>query len=207
MKKYIWIVTLLTYVGLYSQETIIPLEERYTNELPFSNLYFKDVTGYLNKYIGTWEYSSSSVYLKVKFYKMPHAKGGFGTYEDIFEDELRSYILYKVLENGTWITKYNTFAVALITDDDANSRSIRGNFKTYDDKLSLSYTEPTTHCRRRKAASLDLKVFDENGIGKLKWDRKMPRNNRIGDGVCPDGTLWDESDFIIPANMILTKVN
>jgi len=192
----------------YSQEIILPLEDQYSSGDPHTNVYYKDITGYLDTFVGTWEYSSSSVYLKVQFYKRLHAKGSFGIFDTIFEDELRSFILYKVFENGTWVTKYNTFAIVLISDEQANKNSIRGNLKGVgDNKLILGYTEPTTQCRRRKAASLELEVFEENGVQKLKWARKRPRNNHIGDGVCPDGTLWDESDFIIPANMILTKVN
>jgi len=190
-----------------SQETIVPLGERYSTQLPFKNLYFKDVSGYLDPFVGTWEYSGATVYFKVNFYKLTHARGGFGLYTTIFEDELRSFILYKVLENGTWVTKYNTFAAIFIGDEEANSSSIRGNFKTYDGKLSLHYTEPTTHCRRLKMASVELELFEENGIEKLKWSRRLPRNNRLGTGFCPDGSPLDESNFIIPKDMVLTKVD
>jgi len=191
-----------------SQETIVPLEERYSTQLPFKNLYFKDVSGYLDPFVGTWEYSDANVYFKVEFYKFSHARGGYGLYTTIFEDELRSFILYKVLENGTWVTKYNTFAVIFIGDEQANSDSIRGNLLgVTQNEIILSYTEPTTHCRRLKTAALELRFFEENGVEKLNWARRRPKNNRLGTGFCPDGSPLDESNFIIPKDMVLTKVN
>jgi len=208
MKKYISIIFLLNFIVAASQETIVPLEEQYRSEGPYTNVYFKDVSGYLDPFVGTWEYSGATVYFKVNFYKLTHARGGFGLYTTIFEDELRSFILYKVLENGTWVTKYNTFTIIFIGDEEANSSSIRGNLLgVTQNEINLRYTEPTTHCRRLKTAALELELFEENGIEKLKWGRRRPKNNRLGTGFCPDGSPLDESNFIIPKDMVLTKVN
>ena len=64
MKKFVLISLLFISIGVYSQYTIIPLENEYqyiqTNggATP-KNTYYKDVNGILNAYLGTWIGSSS----------------------------------------------------------------------------------------------------------------------------------------------------
>src|SRR5690606_10817941 len=94
-------------------QTTYPLQlfYDYENGHPKKNAYYNDVAGTLNKFIGTWQYSDADTYLRIRFYKVENT-----TYFDPASqlspytfDELRSYIEYKVKENHSWVTKYNTF--------------------------------------------------------------------------------------------------
>jgi len=162
--------------------------------------YYKDVNGHFNKFIGTWEYNGSDKYLKIQFYKVEAVP----TWDDTFYDRLCSFIKYKEKQNGQWITIYNTFSTPILTNFNFNYNTIqgRGILKNNTNYVILNYTEPSEGCREFDG-TLKLKYQVDSNPPQLIWEREFylyPNGIDCGDNV-------DESDFKIPANMILTKIN
>jgi len=177
----------------------IPLENR-RDFPPSSAGYFKDVNGHFNKFIGTWEYNGSDKYLKVQFYKVEVVP----TWDDTFYDRLCSFIEYKEKRNGQWITIYNTFGSAIQTNFNFNYNTIQGSgiLKNNINWIVLKYTEPSEGCREFDG-TLKLKYQVDSNPPQLIWEREFYLY--ANDIDCGDNV--DESDFKIPANMILTKIN
>jgi hypothetical protein len=173
------------------QEIIVSLEEQYSNIYTDDQvIYFKDVNNTLDKYVGTWKYEGTSHFLQVKITKHQHVPKGIpGLYNDPhFEDHISVDMLYKY--NG--VTKY-TYQNTLM----------QGNAIESANSVELIYNEPSlTSCYRNKQADLLLQYIPNGLSSQLVWTRtrRLP-----SDGKCPDGTDSDNSDFLIPANLTLTK--
>jgi len=183
-------------IGLPPSNNLIPtpLENRVDYSLTEAvGKYFKDVNGHFNKFIGTWEYNSSDKYLKVQFYKVEAVP----TWDDTFYDVLCSFIEYKEKQNGQWITIYNTFGTPF------NYNVIQGSGITKSDPnwITLNYTEPSEGCRQFDG-SLNLKYQVGSNPPQFIWERNF---ELISDYRECDN--MDESDFKIPANLVLTKIN
>jgi len=175
----------------------IPLENK-RDFPPSSAGYFKDVNGHFNKFIGIWEYSSSDKYLKVQFYKAEAVP----TWDDTFYDVLCSFIEYKEKQNGQWVTIYNTFGSPIQTNFNYNTIQGSGILKNNTNYVMLNYTEPSEGCREFNG-SLKLKYQVGSNLPQLIWERDFYLYSNDID--CGDNV--DESDFKIPANLILTKIN
>lgn len=210
MKKIIFTLTILALGIVPLNAQIYPLEFFYEDGHPKKNAYYKDVAGTLNKFIGNWEYSDATTYLKVRFYKVenttyfePSTKLSPYTF-----DELRSYIEYKVKVNNQWVTKYNTFLP--IGQHPPLSQSdllqvIRGESIEAPNRLRLTYNEPTTSCARSRFAILHLNyAVNAAGQPQIQWTRNSGR--RTTNRLCEDGTPMDDSPFIIPKDLVLTKI-
>jgi hypothetical protein len=174
------------------QEIIVPLEEQNSNIYSSDQvIYFKDVNNTLNKYVGTWKYEDNSHFLEVLITKKVHVSKGIpDLYNDPnFEDHISIKMLYKY--NG--VTKY-TYQNTLMW----------GNRIKSTNSLGLIYDEPSlTSCFRKKSADLLLQYISNGLQTQLIWTRI----NRLPKGLwkCPDGTEIDNTDFLIPANLTLTK--
>jgi hypothetical protein len=172
-------------------EVIVPLEEQNTNIYVGDQVfYFKDVNNTLDKYVGTWKYEDANHFLQIQVTKKEHVSKGIpGLYNDTnFEDYISISMLYKY--NG--ITKYTY-----------QSTLMRGNNIRSTNSVRLLYNEPSlTSCYRNKQAYLLLQYIQNGLSSQLVWTRtrRLP-----SDGKCPDGTEIDNSDFLIPANLTLTK--
>ncbi|WP_298903838.1 DUF6705 family protein [uncultured Psychroserpens sp.] len=197
----ILIIAFLISCGAYSQETIVPLEnllgyESEQNEV----VYFKDVNNLLNKYTGNWIYDDGTHYLKITVTKKEHLPQDFfgKLLNPNYEDNLSIKMIYKL--NG--VEQYNT------TSFGATTALINGNVIESTNKISLEYYEPTSSCRRQKHANLTLEFNPSNtlgGNGTLGWTRTSRISYVSPNTECPDGTLVDSSDFIIPANLVLSR--
>jgi hypothetical protein len=194
IKTIVSITFLFSFALVYAQEeTIVSLEEQHSNIFPIDQvIYYKDVLNTLDKYVGTWKYEDTSHFLQIKITKNEHVPKGIpGFYNDPnFADYIYIEMLYKY--NG--VTKY-TYQNTLMYGN--RIRSVNS--------IELLYDEPslTTSCSRKKQADLLLQYIPNGLSSQLVWTR----TRRLPQGLwkCPDGTEIDNSDFLIPANLTLTK--
>lgn len=193
MKK----IVLIIVIGLFeivNAQTEIPIQNQISNSEPLEKIvYFKDTNNILNKFTGAWEYSDATNYLKIIITKKIHEpKGKVGIYNDNdFEDLLEIQVLFK--ENG--IVKYNT-------------KGNGGNFVINPNKLTFIYYKPSlTSCYRAKSANLQLEIINNNDpftTDNLIWTRI--NSSLINRSECYDGSALDNTDFLIPSNLVLTKL-
>ncbi len=184
------VTSLIITFSSYSQETIVNIEDRYNLDpyeavLTDNVFYVKDTNNLLNKFLGSWIYDDGIHYLKIVVTKHTHI------YDEIkdYEDEIWIKTEYKL--NG--VEKYNT------------TGGIFGNYMINTSTVKVIYKEPSlTSCYRRKIGDLRLEYsINPSNVEQLGWTR----TNTITEGktVCPNGGEVDDSDFLIPANLLLTK--
>tara|TARA_R110002033_G_scaffold171082_1_gene215796 strand:- start:2933 stop:3550 length:618 start_codon:yes stop_codon:yes gene_type:complete len=199
------IITVFTFFYAFSikAQTIKPLENEknlthvHMNE---SNIYFKDINNIMDKYFGTWIYEDSTYYFKVTFVKKEQVRM-IGNKEWYFDELVCEYQL-KI--NGVEI--YNTYgANSNISNNLANH--IVGHSIESSDKINLFYGEPPVQgCMRIRTGNLNLE-FLANTSGtqpQLNWT-VTSHNVESSPITCDDGSELDNSDFLIPSNMILIK--
>lgn len=207
MKKIflILMIGITSYIS-YGQLTTKALED-FPQYHSTDNIYFKDLNNSYNKFIGLWEFNDGTHHLKLRLYKVSYVNRGGGIIKlERYRDEIHSFIEYKVKENGIWDTKYNTFPYPNATSGGCN-QCIYGVVDFNSNELYMEYNEPSPSCERFKSATLSLTYGLNGSIAQLIWQRKMDSDNRfLMEIPCPDGQMIDMSDFIIPANMVLTKI-
>lgn len=206
MKKIKHIITFLVIlfsIKNYSQEIIKPIEDALHDH--FSNnpgTYYKDTNGKLLNCVGTWIYDNGSDYFKTT---ISMSKVLDNVKYNVHSDCL--LIKYEYRKNG--ITKYynlNTFNVpagANTKPSELQSAFVKGN------EISVVYYEPSfTDCYRRKIGDLNIQYVYEVGMPQpqLIWTRTTDEHY-FRNEPCDNGIPTDNSDFLIPANMVLTKVN
>ena len=194
---YITIISLLINLYSYSQETVVNIEDRYTIPPLATNTgvyYFKDTNNLLDKFVGSWVFNDGTHYLRLIITKHIHVTRDVGDFhtDDDFDDLIKIRIEYRL----AGIEKYNTTEErALKGEDILNVNTIE----------NIIYFEPSlTSCQREKLGYLKIEyLINISGDEQLIWTR----TNTISEvwGNCPDGTPIDDSDFIIPANLVLTK--
>jgi len=199
MRAHFKIIMLFLFaVSVKAQQYIeIPIEnywdENY-NEIKY--VYFKDVNGLLDKYIGTWEYNQNEHYFRIQFYKFVNLLDGYQDAPNKTRhkfDKIYGYFQYKL--NGVEI--YNT---RLIYRSWPFVYSSRGLF--FEGSFLLYYEEPSTSpCGRSLLGQVSLQYFNENGIEKLNWSR----TDQYSGTFCETGQIEDDTPFQVPANMILIK--
>jgi len=202
--KYIYIITICLLMSAYSvnaqNETIVPIENWYTVNLSDDIYYFKDVNNYLDKFVGVWVYSNNNTYLKLEIIKETHQdmNGGFPLNLDDFEDYIVISMQYK--ENG--IEKYNSLPSTINRDNPRMS----GNYIDTNNanKINIIYAEPSLiSCERIMQADLFLE-FIGGSPEQLQWTRVDRLPDYESPNICPSG-VEDDTPFLIPANLILTK--
>jgi len=202
MKKFILIIILLISNTIISQN-VIPIENYYSsNNMYIDNVYFKDVNNIFNKFVGTWEYNQNGHYFKVVINKLVKVR----LYKDMktvrFTDKLVCSYIYKF--NGVEI--YNT-TIPIGQDINSARYYIEGHTVENNNSLDLFYNEPSsTSCDRTKNAKVNITYLLIRGslTAKLQWDRVNSRESQ-GIGCATDD--YDTSDFKIPSNITLTKIN
>lgn len=206
MKTYITTFLLFISLATHAQETIINLENQFNYNTDMEPIYFKDVNNTLNKFVGNWIFDDGSQYLKIIITKKYHVALALPFYDDPnFKDHLAMTIIYKI--NGVEI--YNT-----TTLPPPDQFIITGNLIINNNKVQLFYDEPTSSCYRQKSADLNLEFISDGTLtetgslpsGTLQWNRV----NTLNEGLtplhtCPDGTLVDSSEYLIPANLTLER--
>lgn len=184
---------------LYSQ--VKPIEALlHDNYSKNANTYYKDTNGRLANCVGTWEYNNGNDYFKITFSVV---KDLANESYNVYADRLKVKFIYK--KNG--IVKYDNYGNLYPIGSYVNTKpsDITSVF-VLPSRISFLYSEPSaTNCYRRRVGDLDIQYVAGNPA-KLTWKRTT--NERyFQNGPCDDGSQTDDVPFIIPADMILTKVN
>lgn len=194
-------------VNVSNSQSTIPIEN-IAFHIKENNVYFKDVNGLFNKFLGSWEYTSGPYYFKMTLTKKEQYQYAIGIRKSIqYTDYIDCHYIYKY--NG--ITIYNFYPNNNLLTSNFSQSGING----YDyvimnnNKLLLNYDEPSqTSCYRRKGGRLEIEHTYIGQTPKLIWTRTdYDKGLQVKGFECQDGSLPDTSDFQIPANMVLTKVN
>ncbi len=209
MKNIFYIIAVFLVVNLktYSQE-IIPIENEFDTD--DDRGYFKDVNGVLDKFTGEWEFTDATHYFKIKFYKIEYVNYPSWNGNYIF-DELRSFMLYKELQGGNWVTIYNTYPASYSATDLANQNfnnftSIRGNTTWHNDnKVTLFYYEPSPTCSRINEQELILIYSSSSGSPQLNWQLGSINGSSIVE-PCSLETGNPIYQYKIPNQMTLNKL-
>lgn len=195
MKKTIIIITLIITNLISGQEIIIPIQNKLNDNHDIEDIiYFKDSNNLLNKFVGEWEFSDQINYLKITITKQLHvSRSASNLYND---NDFEDLIFVKILFKQNDIIKYNNIEV------------MRGNLIVNSNTIHLTYHEPSLiTCYRAKTASLELKVInydDPFTTNQIIWTRtNKPIINR---NKCLNGSELDETNFLIPENLILSKI-
>lgn len=154
---------------------------------------FKDLNHTFDRFLGTWEYNQGGHYFKITFFKYENA-----TYNSILhqtEDCVHSYYEYRY--NG--VLKFETYTTQV--------SNVSSYFLINEDVLGLFYQEPSlTSCSKARIGDLLLTAsYNTNNQPILEWN--ITSTELIGQTIpCADGSPQDRTDFLVPANMILTKL-
>ncbi|WP_167342655.1 DUF6705 family protein [Nonlabens sp. SY33080] len=174
MKRLI-ILILILITGKLAAQTIVPIEnETQSLFMGRESIYFKDVNGVYNKFLGSWKYqdpSNSNTVLEINVVKSEREK-----YGKHFIDEI--YIEFKYVENGTVIYDSSNYTLEMKKRTISGSISLTNPFNTV---CSLIYFEPTNIPWSYKAykgclsPSLTLEYVNEIDMNNgqrtyLKWD-------------------------------------
>ncbi len=192
-------------------QTIEPLENYTRSPHQYTdNMYFKDVNHIFDKFLGTWEYRDSTDYLKIIITKSPKRELGLTTFGrrirkvKTFFDEIDVAYLYK--HNG--IVVYDRLPHLIIDGEIPLASSISGSHIKNVNQIELFYDEPsTTTCERNRYGWLVLYYQPSSipsGMPQLQWERTTKKNNP-SEVYCQGGII-DESEYQIPASLIVTKV-
>lgn len=154
--------------------------------------YFKDINGTFNKFLGTWIYNQDGHYFRITFFKTENVDYWFSDRQT--EDIVESHYEYKY--NGNLIFEnYST-----------NRTMVSSNILYNDNFLGFSYLEPSlTSCNKARIGRLKITYsLNSSGLPILIWERVIVPLTQ-NPFPCPDNSAPDESDFLVPANMVLTK--
>jgi len=142
--------------------------------------YYKDVTGFLNQYVGTWLYSNGNTQLQITFVKknQKYVTGKISFYEDVLIGE------YSYVENG--IEKVNTLN-QVSTDFGSNSIDLRYHHlvevsciyypQTYpkcnecfpkEKRLRMVLSDPHFSNIKGLSNSFVIRKFETDGMQKIK---------------------------------------
>ncbi|MEZ0006701.1 hypothetical protein ABH942_002078 [Flavobacterium sp. 28YEA47A] len=196
------IVILCASSCLIAQEIVKPIEDLlHDNTSEYPNTYYKDTNNKLQNLVGTWVYDNGTDYFKITFFKQKVIEN---EYNNVYEDRLFTRFLYK--KNGRVIyDNYGTNSYprdqGLINDKPSEISSSFVKNST----IGFVYTEPSNNdCHRRKVGSLDVSYTNGNPL-QLSWKRTTA-TRYFNDRICDNGVRPDNSDFVIPENMVLTKL-
>ena len=184
---------------LTAQETIIPLEQRFGANNSLNNVYYKDVNLHLDKFLGTWLFDDGTTFLQITFIKKNVIENNT---RNRHSDELVCEYLFKINN----VIVYDTYGLNSEINEYLANRISGCNLKGYNyNQIDLLYSEPsTTNSCRGKGGELTLEFVDNLSQPNLIWSRES-KHILSSSHPCSDGTPADVTDFLIPANLILTK--
>lgn len=204
LKKIIGTVGLLLITfSVKAQEIVRPIEDRLRNNyMDYPNSYYKDTNNKLQNLVGSWVYDNGSDYFKITFYKEKVIEN---EHYNVFGDKLFAKFLYK--KDGRII--YDNYGTNSYSREqgfiNTKPSEIQSNF-VVNYTIGFYYTEPSTNdChRRRKVGSLDI-IYNNGNPAKLSWKRTTD-TGYFRTRPCSNGVEPDDSDFVIPEDMVLTKL-
>lgn len=177
----------------------LPIEDKYHSEdADRKYTYFKDLNHVLDKYVGTWECHQGAHYIKITFIKSTNVNVGAPPSYDPKQTEDRLYTRILYTYNGTVMIDSYTTDRSHISGNDVNHY--------IPNTITLYYREPTLTSLCWKAKTAHLKLDYITGTNPtINWTRTdNPLHCEIR--TCLDDTPTDRSPFVIPANLVLTKV-
>lgn len=198
--KYLFLIAITS--NSYSQ--VIKASETFFQFNNLNNIYFKDINNTYDKFLGTWEYNNGPHNFKAIITKHTKVKMSY-----------RNHTQYRDIINCDYVYKYNGIVVYSVVQpyQIINGKkivsSINGHLIDNQNKLNLSYREPsTTVCERVRDGDLSLTFLPNSSLPQLQWDRtdQLRREVPSSSQRCPSGQ-FDASAYKIPANMILNKIN
>lgn len=200
IKKLLLVATLLLVTQVTeAQQTIKPIESwqgaAYADN---PNTYFKDTNNKLQDMASTWVYDNGTDYFKITFYKM---KSKVNEKHNVYADVLLTKFLYK--KNN--IVIYDNYGTNSYLPGTVNMKpsGIESSF-VKNSVISFVYTEPSTNdCHRRRVGSLNI-IYSSNPTPSIQWKRITDERYFL-DMPCDNGVEPDNSDFVIPADMVLIK--
>lgn len=151
-----------------AQSPIVSLKDFKIVEIT-NGIYYKDIDGDLNPYIGTWKYTSGTTSLTIKFKKIVEYYNG-EWYEDVLVGD------YKYIENSVVVVDF----LNRVDDPSVNDAQhyITGNsiiypnqFITCDDcttlerRIKLDFTDPE---RKYLVNAVTIRYINEGGIQKIQ---------------------------------------
>ncbi|MDC3388879.1 hypothetical protein OAX11_05160 [Flavobacteriaceae bacterium] len=198
MKNLILIATLLVTSFIAVGQEIVPLETKYSTNFLARDVYFKDVNGVLNKFIGTWKYQNINTIFEITFYK----RENISSIHNCTSDDLLAK--FKLIING--VEQYNTY------ENDYGKLIVGGDFTNYYEydsvgnvtkipvsinRYEMSIVEPN-FLNSIDASDLYIEYENSFGIEKLNW------NNEIGESI--DYVTGQQVNiYKMPLNMVLIK--
>jgi len=202
MKNILYIIAIIFCFSANAQETVtVDLRDTPPEYTTGQVIYYKDMNNILGRYTGNWIYDDGIHYLKITISKNLHVPSLRNL---MYNDELS--IKFRYIKDG--VTIYDTYGLTpRYISGNGVAHKIISDMVHFTDNLSLTYSEPPTNgsCSRVRVANLTLEYLNALGSpAQLKWTRKDYTMER-SDYNCPDGTVMDTSENLIPENMILTK--
>ncbi|MGJ1269539.1 DUF6705 family protein [Sphingobacterium spiritivorum] len=192
---------MLVAVSMKAQLTEKPIEnyltDIYTNQ---PNTYYKDTDNKLKNLVGTWVYENGTDYFMITFYKN---KVQMNEKYNVYLDILTSNFLYKknevVIYDNYGTNNYSKYqALPNTKPSEIESNFIRNR------TVFFSYSEPSANdCHRSKIGDLGI-IYNDKPQPKIHWKR-ISGNGYFHEMPCDNGIAPDDSDFVIPEEMVLIK--
>lgn len=187
-----------------SSQTIKPIESMVSDNILVDNVYYKDTNNRLLNCVGTWEYTSGQDYFKVAFYFIVKEKENPYSNYQRFSDRLYAEYIY-IKDGVIKYDNYNNTIYTLPAVVNTKPSELKSNF-VKNGEIFFSYSEPSNNdCHRRRVGRLVISLVN-NSPSQMQWTRTTDEHYFLSD-PCENGVEPDNSDFIIPANMILTRVD
>lgn len=179
MKKYILILFSLFTLNSFAQQFTVTDIFDYSNnvERGANGYYYKDVTGYFNQFVGTWQYQNGTTTYTLQFKKQTFIK----SYPHVNIAYQKDYLIgaLKVVKNGVLI--YNDLPALNQTFAEAVNYKIYSivraeNFNncymcTYpNQRLNLKYKEPNNDNYAFEDLGFMMHTYTQNGVVKLRMD-------------------------------------
>ena len=157
--------------------------------------HFKDLNNTLDKFLGTWEYNQGGHYFKITFYKYEDDEHSVMAAPHQTEDRIESHYEYRynnVLKFESYTTNLSFVSSHILYDENT---------------MSFGYQEPSlTSCDKARIGRLIITAsWDANYQPILTWVRTTKSLTQTP-VPCPDGSPQDETDFLVPDNMVLKKI-
>lgn len=185
MKKYILILCCLFTLNSFAQFTSVDMFNT-PGDMGFSEngYYYKDVTGYFNQFIGTWQYQNGTTTYILKLEKRTFIENVVHLNKTYQYDELIGAL--RVIKNGVilyndWSTLNQSFPKA--TNYHINSIVRAENFNdcymcTYPkQRLYLSYDEPNNDNYAYENLGILMHTYVDNGVTKLRLNFRSDQLN------------------------------
>ncbi|SFO31677.1 hypothetical protein SAMN05421741_13614 [Paenimyroides ummariense] len=178
MKKYILILFSFFTLNSFAQFTTVDMFNVPSNiGVSENGYYYKDVSGYFNQFVGTWQYQNGTTTYTLQFKKQTFIK----SYPHVNKTYQRDYLIgaLKVVKNGVLI--YNDLPTLNLNLTHAVKYKIFSmtraeNFSncymcTYpNQRLHLSYSEPNNDNYAFEDLGFMMHTYTQNGVVKLRVD-------------------------------------